>query len=189
MSLRRSSCRSLSWLLRAGKVRMGPPRLSLPPANKHMRTIRHQGEDAAPEARRRPASPPPAQPKRPSRGQCPRSTGTSGRATRTGRVSQNPVSFLQGVCFLPSSVLWLERKRVTFTCFLCLKLHLLTPPLCLLPSVSLHLFVSLSLFLCLSLLQHFEYSLPDILSVLFTTNQTALNLNRKKTGLFTKLCG
>lgn len=31
MSLLRSSCRILSWLLRAGNVRMGPPRLSLPP--------------------------------------------------------------------------------------------------------------------------------------------------------------
>lgn len=31
MSLRRSSGRILSWLLRAGKVRTGPPRLSLPP--------------------------------------------------------------------------------------------------------------------------------------------------------------
>lgn len=31
MSLRRSSGRILSWLLRAGNVRTGPPRLSLPP--------------------------------------------------------------------------------------------------------------------------------------------------------------
>lgn len=31
MSRRRSSGRILSWLLRAGKVRTGPPRLSLPP--------------------------------------------------------------------------------------------------------------------------------------------------------------
>ena len=82
MSLRRSSCRILSWLLRAGKVRMGPPRLSLPPANKHMHTLRHQGEDTAPEARGRPASPPPAQPKRPlagppARGGCPRTLSPS----------------------------------------------------------------------------------------------------------------
>ena len=161
MSLRRSSCRILSWLLRAGEVRMGPPRLSLPPANKHMRTLRHQGEDAAPEARGRPASPPPARPKRPSRGQCPRSTGTSVRATRTGRVSQNPVSFLQGVCFLPASVLWLERKRVTFTCFLCLKPHLLTPL-----SVSSPQSLCISLSLCLS------FSVSLFSSTLSTLSQT-----------------
>lgn len=34
MSLRRSSCRIRSWLVRDGNVKTGPPRLSLPPGER-----------------------------------------------------------------------------------------------------------------------------------------------------------
>ena len=47
----------------------------------------------------------PARPEGPSKGQRPCSAGTSSKATRSGRVSQNPVSFLQRVCSHPSSLL------------------------------------------------------------------------------------
>lgn len=41
MSLRRSSCRIRSWLVRDGNVKTGPPRLSLPPGeNNNARVIK-----------------------------------------------------------------------------------------------------------------------------------------------------
>ena len=147
MSLRRSSCRILSWLLRAGKVRMGPPRLSLPPANRHVHLLRHHGGGTwllrpvgarhcrrpAPRTSERPAPPL----RRDQRWGHPRGEGVP-----------EPCSFLQRVCSSLLQFCGWRGKKATFTCFLRIKPHLLTP-LCLLPLVSLRLLVSLSLVLFL----------------------------------------
>ena len=161
MSLRRSSCRILSWLLRAGKVRMGPPRLSLPPANKHMRTIRHQGEDAAPEARRRPASPPPAQPKRPSRGQCPAPLGpAAGPPAQGGCPRTLSPSYRGSVSSLLQFYGWREkgsRSRASFA------LNFTSShPLC----------VSSPQSLCISLSLCLSFSVSLFSSTLSTLSQT-----------------